>query len=278
MKKKILAFNYFGAKFNHLDWLLSLLPDSYSFVEPFSGSAVVLLNRKASRIETINDINSDVVNFFNVLREDPVNLCEKIYFTPYSREEYYHCLNTADEGDDIERARKFFVCVNQGFASVGKARKNTGWGYTAVVSNSIVSECVSRWLSKLPKLKYVIDRLKKVQLNNIDFRELFPKFDSPGTLFYCDPPYLHTTRTGKTDYLFEMNETDHLDLLAIIRNAKGKVAISGYENEMYKEELTNFYLSRAKETRRSLRHSVRKECLWTNYDPKNVKHQHQLFD
>jgi len=277
-KKKILAFNYFGAKFNHLDWLLNLLPESYSFVEPFSGSAVVLLNRAPSRIETINDINSDVVNFFKVLRDDPVNLCEKIYFTPYSREEYYNCLRTADEGSDLERARKFFVCVNQGFASIGRYGRNTGWGFTAITSKSLMSESVNRWLSKLPRLVFVIDRLKRVQLNNVDFREIFDKFDSEGTLFYCDPPYVHSTRTGKTDYLHEMTENDHLDLIKLAISAKGNVAISGYENDLYKSELKKFYLSRAKETRRSLRHSVRKECLWTNYDPKNVKHQHEIFD
>ena len=178
--KKLIAFNYFGGKHNSLKWLLPLLPKSYSYVEPFGGSAVVLLNRAPSKIETYNDISSEIVNFFRVLRGNPVGLCEQIYFTPYSKEEYRICFHTLGSGSDIERARKFFVCVNQSFsATIGRY---TGWKFSTKSSRNLIAEPVSRWLNKLPKLAYIIERLKEVQIQNEDFESIIKKTDSKETL------------------------------------------------------------------------------------------------
>ncbi len=253
-----------------MDWLLPLLPRTYSYVEVFGGSGAVLLNRQPSRIETFNDINSDVVNFFKVLREKPIELMEQIYFTPLSREEYYNSIKFGKKVNDVERARLFFVAVNQGFSSVGKSQRNTGWGYSSKTTGCMISETVNRWLKKLPKLNYVIERLKTVQIHNIDFRELIKRFDGIDVLFYCDPPYPHNTRTGKTDYGFEMTEEDHLDLLKIAQSTKGKIAISSYENKMYDEELKRFYKTKAKVNIQNIRKSPRQEVLYTNYDPKEI--------
>src|SRR5215469_16886734 len=91
--KKLILFGWYGGKFSHLDWLLPLLPPCHHYCEPFAGSGAVLINRKPSPIETYNDIDGEVVNFFRVLRDQKEKLIEAIGLTPFSREEFYHALN-----------------------------------------------------------------------------------------------------------------------------------------------------------------------------------------
>ncbi len=87
--RRKIAFGWYGGKFSHLDWLLPLLPESHHYCEPFGGSAAVLLNREPARIETYNDLDGEVVNFFRVLREKKDRLIEAIGLTPFSREEFF---------------------------------------------------------------------------------------------------------------------------------------------------------------------------------------------
>lgn len=87
-KGKLIAFGWYGEKYSHLDWLLPLLPKTTHFCEPFGGSAAVLINREPSPIETYNDLHSEVVNFFCVLRNQKDALIEAIGLTPFSREEF----------------------------------------------------------------------------------------------------------------------------------------------------------------------------------------------
>ncbi len=84
--KKLIAFGYYGGKYSHLDWLLPLLPKTRHYCEPFGGSAAILLNRDPSPIETYNDIDGEVVNFFKVLRNQPDDLIKAIALTPFARE------------------------------------------------------------------------------------------------------------------------------------------------------------------------------------------------
>jgi len=115
MARKLIAFGWYGGKYNHLDWLLPLLPRTKHYCEPFAGSAAVLLNRRPSPVETYNDLDGEVVNFFRVLREKKDELIEKIGLTPFSYEEYVRAIK--EKGDpnlsDVERARQFYIRARQ---------------------------------------------------------------------------------------------------------------------------------------------------------------------
>src|SRR5437667_11901287 len=87
--EKLIPFGWYGGKYSHLKWLLPLLPKSHHYCEPFAGSAAVLLNRNPSPVETYNDIDGQVVNFFRILRDRGEDLVKAIALTPFSREEYY---------------------------------------------------------------------------------------------------------------------------------------------------------------------------------------------
>src|SRR5438046_1968538 len=113
-RSKLIAFGWYGGKFNHLNWLLPLLPDCHHYCEPFAGSAAVLLNRAPSPVETLNDLDHEVVTFFRVLRDQKDQLIEAIGLTPFAREEFYRALTGRGEAlSDLERARRFFVRARQ---------------------------------------------------------------------------------------------------------------------------------------------------------------------
>src|SRR3990170_3736536 len=112
--KKLIAFGWYGGKFSHLGWLLPLLPECHHYCEPFAGSAAVLINREPSPIETYNDIDGEIVNFFAVLRDKKDELVEAIGLTPFSREEFFVAVTTnGGQISDVERARRFFVRARQ---------------------------------------------------------------------------------------------------------------------------------------------------------------------
>jgi DNA adenine methylase len=107
-KKKLIPFGWYGGKFSHLDWLLPLLPDCHHYCEPFAGSGAVLLNREPSPVETFNDLDGEVVNFFRVLREQKERLVEAIGLTPFSREEFAIACEVSPDLSPLERAAPSF--------------------------------------------------------------------------------------------------------------------------------------------------------------------------
>src|ERR1700689_478651 len=97
-RAKVIPFGWYGGKYSHLDWLLPLLPTAHHYCEPFAGSAAVLLTREPAPVETYNDIDGEVVNFFRVLRDDPEGLARLIALTPFSREKFYVAVNDPGRG------------------------------------------------------------------------------------------------------------------------------------------------------------------------------------
>jgi len=126
---KLIAFGWYGGKYSHLNWLSPLLPQTTHYCEPFGGSAAVLLNREPSPIETYNDIDSEVVNFFRVLREEQEALIQAIGLTPFSREEFELAISPPAQGiSDLERARRFFVRARLlQRLGTGQIRRNRVW-------------------------------------------------------------------------------------------------------------------------------------------------------
>lgn len=265
-RKKLIAFGWYGGKFSHLSWLLPLLPKCHHYCEPFGGSAAVMLNREPSPVETYNDIDGEVVNFFRVLRDKKNELVEAIGLTPFSREEYYIALTNGKESiSDIERARRFFIRARQSRTGLAQTASIGRWANCKNTSRAGMSGVVSRWLGSIEALPSIALRLLQVQIENRPAIEVIKLYDSPETLFYCDPPYIHSTRGDDKAYGFEMDEDAHRELAEALQKCKGKVALSGYRctvmDELYKDW-------RCYEAKPKTCHSVKKvrqEALWMNY-------------
>ena len=190
--KKKIAFGWYGGKFSHLDWLLPLLPKTHHYCEPFSGSGAVLLNREPSPVETYNDIDGDVVNFFKVLRDNSLDLINKIALTPFSREELY-IATTGNKQDitDIERARQFYVRARQTRTGLAQTSSVGRWANCKNTSRAGMSGAVSRYLGGIDQLPGIAERLLRVQIENRPALDVINLYDSKETMFYCDPPYVH---------------------------------------------------------------------------------------
>ncbi len=265
-RRKKICFGWYGGKYNHLEWLLPLLPEAHHYCEPYAGSAAVLINRPPSPVETYNDIDGEVVNFFRVLRDQKDRLIEAIGLTPFAREEFY--LAVTDYGPhlpDLERARRFFVRARQVRTGLAQTASLGRWANCKNTSRAGMSGVVSRWLGSVAGLPEIAERLLRVQIENRPALAVIKLYDSPETLFYCDPPYPHQSRGDSKAYGFEMTDAEHGELSQVLSRIKGNAAVSGYRCDLMDTLYKNW---RCLEGSAKKCHSVKRlraEALWVNY-------------
>jgi DNA adenine methylase len=264
-EKKLIAFGWYGGKFSHLPWLLGLLPSCHHYCEPFAGSGSVLLNRLPSPVETYNDIDGEVANFFRVLRECSEELIRQIGLTPFSREEFYRACTPPNGIGDIERARRFFVRARQVRTGLAQTASLGRWANCKNTSRAGMSGVVSRWLGSVHMLPAIAERFLRVQIENRPAMEVIKLYDAAGTLFYCDPPYPHQARGDANAYGFEMSDSEHEELACLLHTVCAKVAISGYRCSLMDRLYEGW---RRMDAPAKKCHSVkraRSEALWVNY-------------
>lgn len=264
---KVIAFGWYGGKFNHLNWLLPLLPPATHYCEPFAGSAAVLLNREPSPVETYNDIDREVVNFFRVLRDQQEELIREIGLTPFSREELRIAVEEPiDDLSELERARRFFVRARQVRTGLAQTASAGRWAHCKLTSRAGMAGAVSRWLGSVEGLSEIVQRLLRVQIENSTAIEVIQRYDSEETLFYCDPPYPHDSRSDIHAYGYEMTDNDHRELAEVLTNIKGKVALSGYRCELLDKLYKDWNCVESPSKQCLSVKQPRTEILWTNYD------------
>jgi DNA adenine methylase len=215
-------------------------------------AANVLLVKEPSKLETYNDLNDDIVNFFRVLRDRPEDLIHKIKLTPWSRTEFMNCIEESE--DPVENARRLFFRLWMSLAGgmvKNKASFRRHKGGTRSIASDIRPENLYR----------ASERLTKVLIEKRDALQLITEMDSPDTLFYIDPPYVKSTRTDKNVYSHELTDEQHRQL-EVLHDLKGMVVLSGYPSTLYSE------LFEARGWQRSDRDSkinfgaIRTESLW----------------
>lgn len=257
--------SWFGGKSLMLDFLLPHFPTHVGYCEPFGGSAAALFAKPMSAIEVYNDLNRDVVHFFRVLKDPALGrrLHEMLRLTPNARQEHADCRSRYPSSDDVERARQFFVMTRQSFGAIFNHKP---WGYQINSGNSSFHSAVEL----LPSASV---RLKSVIIENLQFAELFKKYDDDNWLWYLDPPYVQSTRRAKSVYQCEMDDDEHRSLLDHAKSLKGMVVLSGYSSDLYDESLTDWrlvtttvrcYSSPTSAGTGRLCKPKRTECLWLN--------------
>lgn len=273
-RRNRIVFGWYGGKFSHLEWLLPLLPECHHYCEPFAGSAAVLINRPAAAVETYNDIDGDVVNFFRVLRDHHDELIRAISLTPFAREEYHLAIYGDEDGiSDVERARRFYIRARQTRTGLAQTASLGRWANCKDTTRAGMSGVVSRWLGGVEVLDEIAQRLLRVQIENRPALDIVKLYDGPRTLFYCDPPYLHATRGDSKAYGFEMDESEHREFAAAVNHCKGMVAVSGYDHPLMDKLFKRprwFKTFGIDKTIHSTK-GTRQEVLWTNFEPKMRK-------
>lgn len=279
--KKLIAFGWYGGKFSHLDWLLPKLPDCLHYCEPFAGSGAVLLNRNPSPVETYNDIDGEVVNFFKVLREEKDALIEQITLTPFSREEFGFACELNPELPSLERARRFYIRARQVRTGLAQTATIGRWANCKNTSRAGMSGVVSRWLGGVEQLEFIAERLLRVQIENRPAIDVIKLYDNKETLFYCDPPYIHKTRGDTKSYGYEMNDSAHRELAETLNSVEGLVAISNYNCDLMEELYPSGKWTKIYGPEKIIHSTkdVRQEVLWVNYNlsKQSLKHILPLF-
>lgn len=216
-------FGWHGGKYRSVPHLMQHLPHRRRYVEVFGGSGVTLINRIPSEIEVFNDRFSGVTDFYIVLKDEKLldRLEETLDLMLTSREMFNFCRDTWDGTNDIvERAARWYYMIVLSFGGQGR-NYGRGLNQTKTV------------FSRFELLRKVHNRIRNVQIENQSWETLLPDWDSKDTVFYCDPPYLPETITTK-GYKHNMERADHIHLLDQVFKMEGFVAVSGYENDLYR--------------------------------------------
>lgn len=262
------VLKYPGAKWSLAEWIIGFFPNHHSYLEPFFGSGGVLFNKSRSNIETVNDLDGEVVNLFQCIRKDPERLAHDIFFTPYSLQIYDRTYDGQWPEEPFERAAMFLTKCNMGhgFRTTGN---RVGWKRD--VAGRERAYAARAW-ANLPEIIIEAgERLREVQIECSPAVDLIAGFNNRDVLIYCDPPYLLSTRRGK-QYRHEMTEDDHLELLEVLKKHPGPVLISGYPSAMYDAELSGW--RKEQTTATDQLSQIKKEVLWMNFEPMN---QMKLF-
>lgn len=267
--EKLIPFGWYGGKFSHLSWLLPLLPNCHHYCEPFAGSAAVLLNRPPSPVETYNDLDGEVVNFFRVLRGEKDRLVEAIGLTPFSREEFALACKLDPKAPPLERARRFYVRARQVRTGLAQTATLGRWANCKNTSRAGMSGVVSRWLGGIEALPQIAERLLRVQMENRPAADVIDLYDSRETLFYCDPPYVHETRGDSKAYGHEMTNEQHAALAEQLNKVRGMVALSNYQCDLMEElyAAPRWHKTLSGPRTNHATKGLRVEVLWTNYEP-----------
>jgi len=280
-----------GGKYYLRKWIIGLMPPHLHYVEPFFGGGGILLARDPGRnwmsndnqklpaalqgcSEVVNDLHGELINFWRVLqnREHFEAFKQRAELTPFSEAEFETALansRTAYENDglnNVDRAVQFFILARQSrqglmkdFATLSRNR-----------TRSRINEQVSAWLNVVDGLQDVHHRLRDVVILNQNALDVIRRQDGPNTLFYCDPPYVHESRSSTGEYTYEMTEAQHRELLDVLAGLQGRFMLSGYPSDLYLQwELRHGWkrhdflidnkaaAGKTKETKT--------ECLWCNF-------------
>lgn len=257
-------FTYFGGKTRIAPQIATLLPDHEHYVEPFAGSLAVLLAKRPSGMETVNDLDGELMNFWRILRDHTDDLLRVAALTPHSRAEHAAALDAAAAADDLERARRTWVRLSQGRG--GHTQRRTGWRYYQDPRGSHASmpDYIDAYLERIcPAAR----RLRSVSLECRPALEVIRQYGQhTGTLVYADPPYVGTTRTWGNNYAVEMRTDDeHRELADALDACKASVVLSGYHSPLYDALYRNWYRTEIPtETGNGGTDRKRVEVLWSN--------------
>jgi DNA adenine methylase len=261
-------FTYFGGKTAMADRITALLPPHEHYVEPFAGSLAVLLAKPPSKMETVSDLDGDLMNFWQVLRDRPVDLERACALTPHSRAEYLACYEPA--ADDLERARRVWVNLTQGR---GGQLRRTGWRYYADPSGG--ASMPSYLGAYVARLMPAAARLTSVSLECLPALDIIRRYGSyPRTLVYADPPYLESVRAKHIrgtargpQYRHELRtDEDHRELAEALSACSATVVLSGYDAPLYAELYEGWHRTEVAATAGNgvSGDRARTEVLWSN--------------
>ncbi len=200
-----------GGKSRLAAQIIPLLPAHTTYVEPFCGGCAVFFRKERSRAEILNDRDDRLVTLLRVFRFHPDELLKEVAYLTHSRTEFRAAI-TQPGITDIQKAARFLLLVKAGF---GSKISSPSFGYGLTGKAKFSHEAVAGLIAAAR------ERLDGVTIECLDFADVIARYDSPGTLFYCDPPYI-----GTAGYACRFTMCDHERLRDALAAIKGKAVVS----------------------------------------------------
>jgi DNA adenine methylase len=251
-----------GSKHRLAGWIEEHLPGHSTYVEPYGGSLAVLLAKRPSASEVVNDLDKHLVGLYRVARDPELSarLADLLSLTPWSRAEWEEA--AVPSADPVEQARRTLVRAHQSYGA--RTGRGTGWRHNGSATSRV--SVTGSW-ARLPEaLAAACQRLRHVQIECRPALDLIRAYSAPEVLLYCDPPYLGEVRTrGLYRHEVETPE-EHTDLLDALLAHPGPVVLSGYDSPLYSEALRGWTV--AKRSSVAQGGASRTEVLWCNRPPR----------
>ena len=272
MTDRLMITNYYGGKNRPKlqDAILSRLRVNKGYLEPFCGSAAIILNRWPRAVmEVINDVDGNVVNFFKVLRDRPGELIDALSLTPHARDEFDDCcaaMANPDSLSRLERARCWYAISRMS----GRGRYGSHFdANNATPSGRSHSKAKAFRNATQRNLLACAKRLTDVTIENIDAVDLIRKHDDPEWTIYCDPPYPDESRTAPAArYKHDGSGDLHRRLLDACKESRASICISSYPNDLYAQALRGWHAAEVKIPKTSSDNGgYAIEMLYTNWAP-----------
>ncbi len=261
--------NRIGGKFYLTNWLIQKMPKHTLYCEPFCGAGHLLFSKLPSPVEVINDVDSNLIAFFEVIKDNTKRqrLVQTLDNMPYSRRLWQEIRTQWKTGifpqDEIECSTQWFYLNRTCFSG---DQKRGGFAAPSTTGRNPAQS----YYNAIDGLEHIAKRLRGVTTECLNYADCIQRYDSETTLFYCDPPYLNTEDYyGKGCFALQ----DHYKLAELLHGIKGQGMVSHYQNSLYDD----LYKGWNKYTFESFKGSHKAgenekkpktvECLWTNFKP-----------
>lgn len=248
-------------KWHLKDFIISNFPEGYekmTYVEPFCAGATIFLNKNKSDTEILCDLDQGISSLFKAIRDEPKEFISRIKRTKYSERAFKIAFNKSQSEfeDYIDRAVNEYILRKM---SRGGKKKTFAW------SEKMADETANEWEEMTDKLSEISDRIQDTTILCNDFVEIIKVWDENETFFYLDPPALRSIPLEETAAEYELSVEDHMNLIHLAKNAKGKVMISGYSCPLYNRSFKSWKCKKKTSTTTSQTKSKHVDCVWVNY-------------
>jgi DNA adenine methylase len=205
--------SYVGGKNRFVSIILPLIPEHTTYVEPFAGGAQIFFHKPASKVEVLNDLDGELVNFYRICQSHHEELIRYMRFMLLSREWFIRLHKTPPETlTDIQRAARYFYLQKSAYGG-RVARQNYA---IHVVQRPNFSPARLHEL-----IETAHERLSRVQIERLPYEEVVARYDRAATFFYLDPPYYDIRL-----YRHNLEHDDFVRMAEHLKGIKGKFLLS----------------------------------------------------
>ena len=231
-------FAWVGGKSRLAKDIIALMPEYKTYAEVFGGALSVFYQKSPSKLEVINDINSDLINLHRIIKSRPISLQIELNNMLRSREIFELIKNKAIKPrNNVQKAAFYYYLISLSFG--------------AKTNNFAMSKGARSPKNIYKSFEIYSKRLKMAVIENLSYEKFIKEYDGVDTLFYLDPPYYVK---GKGLYLNYYNDTDHQNIANTISEIANCKWIVSYDNVPFITSLYSKY---------------RQQCFELNYSASN---------